>query len=152
MSHQRGFYLLLIISLLLAGCAAAPSAKVHYTIKQDPGSRPLQQVVLLPVDVDVYELSAGGVKEEVPEWSSTAETNVRNALLVSKEAGGKCCVTRPVDTSSLTPDERAILGVHFWPCSTQLRPMQCGRPCHSIQPGTSRLSTSITPWAMAWAS
>jgi len=113
MSHQRGFFLLLIFSLVLAGCAAAPSAKVHYTIKQEPGSRPLRQVVLLPVDVDVYELSAGGVKEEVPEWSSTAESNIRKALLVSKQAGGKCCVTRPVDTSSLTADERAILEEHL---------------------------------------
>jgi hypothetical protein len=113
MSHRHGFYLLLIISMVLAGCAATPSANVHYTIKQEPGSRPLQQVVLLPVDVDVYELSAGGVREEVPEWSSTAETNVRNALLVSKEVGGQCCVTRLVDTSSLTPDERAVLEEHL---------------------------------------
>jgi hypothetical protein len=113
MSHQHGFYLLLIISLAVAGCAATPSAKVHYSIKQDPGSRPLQQIVLLPVDVDVYELSAGGIREEVPEWSSTAETNVRNALLVSREAGGKCCVTRPVDTASLTSDERAVLEEHL---------------------------------------
>jgi hypothetical protein len=113
MSHHRGFPLLLVIALALTGCATVPSAKVHYTIKQDPGSRPLQQVVLLPVDVDVYEMSAGGVKEEVPEWSSTAETNVRNALLISKDAGGKCCVTRHVDSSSLTPEEQEILEEHL---------------------------------------
>jgi hypothetical protein len=113
MSHHRGFSLLLIIALVLTGCAAGPSAKVHYTIKQDPGSRPLQQVVLLPVDVDVYEMSAGGVKEEVPEWSSTAETNIRNALLISKDAGGKCCVTRQIDSSSLTPDEQDTLEEHL---------------------------------------
>ncbi len=113
MSHRHGSFLLLIITLVLAGCAATPSAKVHYTIRQQPGSRPLQQVVLLPVDVDVYELSAGGVKEKVPEWSSTAETNIRSALLVSKGAAGTCCTTRHVDTSSLTPDEREILEEHL---------------------------------------
>ena len=43
------------------------SRKLHYTLKDDPDSRPLEQVVLLPVDVDVYEMSAGGVKEEVPD-------------------------------------------------------------------------------------
>lgn len=112
-SPLRGFYLLLVFTLVVTGCATVPSAMVHTTIKQDPGSRPLEQVVLLPVDVDVYELSAGGVKEEVPEWSSTAETNIRNALLVSKGSGGKCCVTRPVDTSSLTADEREILEEHL---------------------------------------
>jgi hypothetical protein len=113
MSHQRGFSLLLAAVVIVAGCTAGPSARVHYTLKQDPGSRPLQQIVLLPVDVDVYELSAGGVREEVPEWSSTAETNVRNALLVSKQAGGNCCVTRQVDSSSLTADEREILEEHL---------------------------------------
>ena len=87
MSHQRGFSLLLAAVVIVAGCTAGPSARVHYTLKQDPGSRPLQQIVLLPVDVDVYELSAGGVGEEVPEWSSRAETNVRSALLVS----WRCC-------------------------------------------------------------
>jgi hypothetical protein len=113
MSHQHGLFPLLIITLLLAGCAATPSAKLHYSITQEPGSRPLQQIVLLPVDVDVYELSAGGVKEEVPEWSNTAETNIRNALLVAKGAGGTCCTTRRVDTSSLTPAEREILEEHL---------------------------------------
>jgi len=113
MSHQRGCSLLLCITLVLAGCASTPSARLHYTIKQDPGSRPLQQVVLLPIDLDVYELSAGGVREEVPEWSSSAESSVRNALLVSKGTGGNCCVTREVDTSSLTPDEREALDEHL---------------------------------------
>jgi hypothetical protein len=113
MSPLRGFYLVLVFALLLTGCATAPSTMVHNTIRHDPGSRPLQQVVLLPVDVDVYEWSAGGVKEEVPEWSSTAETNIRNALLVSKGTGDKCCVTRPVDTSSLTAEEREILEEHL---------------------------------------
>ena len=113
MTHHRGFYLLLVAALVLSGCATVPSSKVHYTIKQDPNSRPLQQVVLLPVDVDVYEMTAGGVREEVPEWSSKAESNIRSALLVSKDSGGKCCVTRRVDSSSLTPDEQKTLEEHL---------------------------------------
>jgi hypothetical protein len=113
MNRHRGSFLLLVVALVLTGCATVPSSKVHYTIKQDPGSRPLQQVVLLPVDVDVYEMSAGGVREEVPEWSSKAESNVRSALLVSKDAGGKCCVTRHVDSSSLTHGEQEILEEHL---------------------------------------
>ena len=73
MNHHLGFSLFMVVALVLTGCASVPSSKVHYTIKQNPNSRPFQQVVLLPVDVDVYEMSAGGVREEVPEWSSTAE-------------------------------------------------------------------------------
>ena len=112
MSH-RGFILLPLIALFVAGCSTVPTAKVHYTLKEDPGSRPLQQVVLLPVDVDVYEMSAGGIKEEVPEWSSKAETNVRNALLLTKDAGGVCCITRQVDSSSLTPEEQDVVEEHL---------------------------------------
>lgn len=113
MQGRFGIFFLLAAAALLAGCAAGPSAKVHYTIEQDPDSRPLQQVVLLPVDIDVYEMSAGGVREEVPEWSDIAEENVRNALLLSKDPEGECCVTREVDSSSLTEGERDILEEHL---------------------------------------
>ncbi len=113
MPRRLRLFLLLAAIGLLAGCAAGPSAKLHYTIKQEPGSRPLQQVVLMPVDVDVYEMSTGGVKEEVPEWSDVAEENVRSALLVSKDPQGKCCVTREVDSASLTGEERDILEEHL---------------------------------------
>jgi hypothetical protein len=111
--YSRRLWGWLAVCILLAGCTAGPPAKVHYTLEQDPGSRPLQRVVLLPVDVDVYEMSAGGVKEEVPEWSRSAEANVRSALLVSREAGGNCCVTEPVDTSALTPQESELLEEHL---------------------------------------
>ncbi len=104
---------LLGIALLLAGCAAGPQPKMHYSLQQDPASRPLQRVVLLPVDVDVYELSAGGVKEQVPEWSDTAAENVRSAVLVSRDASGECCVSRTVDTSTLTQEERETVEEHL---------------------------------------
>jgi hypothetical protein len=55
------------------GLCSCPVSNVHYSIKQDPGSRPLRQVVLLPVDVYIHEMSAGGVNEEVPEWIGTVE-------------------------------------------------------------------------------
>jgi hypothetical protein len=113
--RERGNSLwgLLMVWVLLAGCTTGPAAKVHYTLEQDPGSRPLERVVLLPVDVDVYEMSAGGVKEEVPEWSRSAEANIRSALLVSRGAGGSCCVTEPVDSSALTAQEREVLEEHL---------------------------------------
>jgi hypothetical protein len=113
MRLSRASTLFLVVTLLLGGCATVPSAKVHYSIEQSPGSRPLQQVVLLPVDVDIYEMSAGGVKEQVPEWSDTAEDNIRKALLVSRNAQGDCCAMRQVDSSALTPEEREILEEHL---------------------------------------
>jgi hypothetical protein len=113
MSSRSGLCAWLAMVTLLAGCAAGPTARVHHTIQQDPGSRPLQQVVLMPVDVDVYEMSTGGIKEEVPEWSDTAEDNIRGALLVSRNPEGRCCVTREVDSAALTGEERDILEEHL---------------------------------------
>ena len=112
MNRQRACALWLVAALLLAGCAAGPTARLHYTLKADPASRPVQQVVLLPVDVDVYEMSAGGVKEEVPEWSRAAATNVRTALLMTA-GGDACCMTRRFDTAALTGDERALVEEHL---------------------------------------
>jgi hypothetical protein len=113
MSHRRGLFLCALVALILAGCETIPTARTHFTLKQDPAARPLEKVVLLPVDVDVYEMSAGGVKEEVPAWSDKAENNVRNALLISKGTGGQCCVTRLVDTSALTSEQRQVLEEHL---------------------------------------
>ena len=113
MNSRSGLCTWLTVVTLLAGCAAGPTARVHHTIQQDPGSRPLQQVVLMPVDVDVYEMSTGGIREEVPEWSGAAEENVRGALLVSRNPQGRCCVTREVDSSALTGEERDILEEHL---------------------------------------
>jgi len=112
MDRRYGFIGLALVIALLSGCAT-PTTKVHYTLKEHPDSRPLRQVVLLPVDVDVKEMSAGGVQEEVPEWSRKAEENIRSALLVSKDSGGRCCATRVVDSSTLTPEERETLEEHL---------------------------------------
>jgi hypothetical protein len=100
-------------ALLLAGCATGPAPKTHYSLRDDPDSRPIDQVALLPVDVDVYEMSAGGLREEVPHWSERAEQNVRSALLVSRDETGGCCVSRTVDTSTLDAEERAALEEHL---------------------------------------
>lgn len=104
---------LVLVALALAGCASGPTPRVHYTLKDDPQARPLAQVVLLPIDIDVYELSAGGVREEVPEWSDSAEANVRSALLFTKGEESQPWAAERVDTSELTPAEREILEEHI---------------------------------------
>ena len=113
MNCCRSLILLSLVALFLAGCETLPSSRVHASIKQDPASRALQQVVLMPVDVDVFEMSAGGIKEEVPEWSRIAQVNVRNALLISAGSDGGCCVTRSIDSATLTQDEQEMLEEHL---------------------------------------
>lgn len=97
-----------------AGCTTTtPTTKLHHTIKDKQQTPQFKQIVLLPVDIDIYELSLGGVKEEVPEWSSKAEENIHSALLFSNE--GKCsgAVHKAVSTSDLTSKEREILEEHL---------------------------------------
>lgn len=52
---------------------------VHYKLLQDKPKLP-KKVVVLPVNIEVIEVTAGGVKEEVPEWSSAASENVIKSL------------------------------------------------------------------------
>lgn len=103
----------ILVGMLVVSCASVPTPQLHHTLKQAPQSRSFQKVVLLPLDIDVYELSAGGVKEEVPEWSNTAEDNVRSAVLISRDNVGTCCVSQVVSTSTLTPGERETLEEHL---------------------------------------
>jgi len=71
---------LLILVLFLTACAtpqkyAANPAFINASAAQKP-----KKVLLLPVDIDVMEISAGGVPEKVEAWSKQAKSNVRQSL------------------------------------------------------------------------
>lgn len=68
---------------LLAGCATVPY-RAHPEF--EGRARQIKTVALIPPDVKVYELSAGGVREEMDHWSETARNNLRAAL--GKRVGG----------------------------------------------------------------
>jgi len=104
---------IVVLALLLGGCASGPGYKLHYTLKDDPGARPIKSAVLLPVNVDVSELSLGGTVEEVPEWSEQAEDNVRKAVLFVRDTTENKVFVRQVDSSSLEPEERKKLEEHL---------------------------------------
>jgi hypothetical protein len=65
----------------LAGCAVAYRAHPEF----EQRARQIKSVALLPPDVKVYELSAGGVQEEMDPWSETARNNLQASL--GKRAG-----------------------------------------------------------------
>ena len=104
--------LLIFLFLVLINVVQA-EPKVHHTIKKDPTSRPLRQIVFIPVDIDVYELTVGGVIEEVPEWSRKAKENIRSAILFTKEDNSEYYAQKQVDSSALTVEEREILEEHL---------------------------------------
>ncbi len=104
---------IVVLALLLGGCATGPGYKLHYTLKDDHASRPIKRAVLMPVDVDVSEMSMGGSVEEVPEWSEQAEDNVRKAVLFVRDPSENKVFVRQVDSSSLQPDEQKKLEEHL---------------------------------------
>ena len=74
---------LMAFALVLSSAAAFAEQSVHYSLLQDPPRALPRKVVILPVDITVKELSAGGVVEKVPGWSAEATKVVTDALALS---------------------------------------------------------------------
>jgi hypothetical protein len=65
-------YLIMIVVVVIAVGCAGPQAALHETIKASPQEKLPRKVLLLPPDIRVHELSAGGVAEKVDEWTRSA--------------------------------------------------------------------------------
>ena len=102
--------LLIAMFLVLTGCVTAPTHKVHYSLLENPTPQRFERVVLLPVDVEVHEMSAGGVVEEVGDWSQQAGESVRQGFMLVREDEIN---VRAVDASKLTRKERKQLEQHL---------------------------------------
>jgi hypothetical protein len=71
-----------LVIAFLTGCATAktPHQKLHHTIAANPTAALPRTLVFLPVDFTMYEVSAGGIQEEVPDWTKSAQENVTAAV------------------------------------------------------------------------
>ena len=70
------------LAVLVLACALPQSVQaadtphwVHYRLLKNSSALP-NKVVVLPVSIEVQEVTAGDVMEEVPEWSEEASRNV----------------------------------------------------------------------------
>lgn len=72
--------LLLVLLLFVVAPANAISYRVHYSLLQTSARAVPTKVVLLPMDIKVSQVTAGGVVEEVPEWTKTAIANIEHGL------------------------------------------------------------------------
>jgi len=68
---------LLLPALLLAGCTQTDSLKTSQTFQRPPGTA---RVLLMPPDVELYELLASGLQEPRAAWTETAKRNVVAAI------------------------------------------------------------------------
>jgi len=101
----------LALGLVQLAAASDTPHWVHYRLLDGSAALP-KRVVVLPVSVKVFEMTAGGVEEEVPEWTREASRNVLKALSVGlpkAEGGGLQEVALP----RLAPAEAAAIDEHL---------------------------------------
>ena len=82
--HSRKLSFLIAFSMMITALPLAVQAAdtphwVHYKWLSSNPTLP-RKVVVLPVNIEVVEVSAGGVEEKVPDWSKEASQSVFKAL------------------------------------------------------------------------
>jgi hypothetical protein len=71
-------FALIAFTYLLSGCVAAPSFKASASFADQ--ARKIQTVVLVPSEITVYQIDAGGVRQEIEAWSVQAKDNLVSAV------------------------------------------------------------------------
>jgi len=94
---------------VLAGCAAAPNVSLHESIAGKTGQRMPRKMLLLPADIRVYEMSAGGVAEKV-DWTINASNHATKSV---REIAGSKGLFELKEVPALTEAEKQVLGQHL---------------------------------------
>lgn len=99
-------------ALLLAACASATLADAPDTRHLAPGftSRPAgSKLLVMPADMELFSISAGGVTEPRADWTEAAQKNVKAALAARRAQLG----AEVIDLSEAQLDEFAeIAALH----------------------------------------
>jgi len=97
--------LLLVISIF-AGCATAPNYRSNPKFSEKMNSA--KRIVLIPLRTDVYQLTAGGVKEKMDEWTQQAKRNVMTAIQEELERKPLLSI-KPFEEMLLSSEKKANL-------------------------------------------
>lgn len=87
---------------ILAGCAA-PVQRQTPELKRETGKTP--RIVVMPLDVELSQLTAGGLEEPHAEWSEAALKHMRAALDTEAKARNVTLVDFQIERG--TPEDRA---------------------------------------------
>lgn len=68
--------ILITIVFFISGCASYVKKSPTF----DESIKKTKTIAVLPADIEVYQLTAGGVRELIDEWSSQSKALVRDAL------------------------------------------------------------------------
>ena len=83
MNYRKLRLLFLVCAVAtLSACQTLPRHKIHHRVVAAPHTlqTPSGRTLLLPLSVKVKEMSAGGLEDEVGEWSQSARDHIRAAL------------------------------------------------------------------------
>lgn len=94
----------LLLAFFLPFHAIAAGNHTHFTLLEEPRKPFPKKFVVLPLDVEVLELSAGGVAEKSEAFTQQARGNFDKALQAHLSANKKF---QTVDLPALNPAERA---------------------------------------------
>lgn len=75
---RLGIFTLIAAASLLFGCAATDTYRVNPRFHQQ--SEPIRTIAIMPAEVKVYRIDAGGTREEIDEWSAQAKNNILSAV------------------------------------------------------------------------
>ena len=95
---------------ILAGCAATPNASVHESIAGKTEQRMPRKMLLLPADIRVHEISAGGVVEKVDDWTISASNHAMKSV---REIAGSKSLFEPKEVPALAEAEKHVLDQHL---------------------------------------
>jgi len=109
---KRFFYLEVAcwVSITLAGCVTVPTERVHHSLLELGTTKKPLRVLVLPPEVVVEEVSAGGVSEEVKAWSERATTNVERSIKSMVDSHPDLVA---VPMPNLTDEEQKVLEQHL---------------------------------------
>jgi hypothetical protein len=105
------FALILMAASVLATPALAAMSTVSPALTQNLAARP-KKVVLLPPQLFVYELSAGGVPTRMADWEATARDNIVAAATRLAQQAGLELVPAPTLDPQLADQLEAHIGLY----------------------------------------
>jgi hypothetical protein len=123
------------IVIALAACQSLPHHRVNYRAVAAPSTllaTPVE-VVALPLSVKVKEMSAGGLKDEVGDWTREAKDHIRAALKSGEAFDGKIEL---VELGDLAEEEKGIVEEHI--------------ALFDVVAGGALAQTMVPPVAEAW--
>ncbi|MGD9133155.1 MAG: hypothetical protein PVF78_05895 [Desulfobacterales bacterium] len=97
----------LIGCLFLSACATSP-ASYRTNPQLIENLKTTKKITIIPLKIEVCELSAGGIKEKIDEWCVQAKNNVMTAIQKQLETK-PILIVKPFHETVLSEDQRANL-------------------------------------------